>query len=275
MRHRWTVWITVTIVAALMAGLLIYLDRRNQDMNDATQTSYVTCSTQTIQKLLTASGQIVTGQTETLAISTSKRFLTACVEVGDKVAAGTKLCRYKDGTYLTAPFDGVITAASFPLTGAKATSANYITVSSTASLMMTVAVSEADYAQVALGQTVYIVPNGDESKTYQGTITYLSGSASTSGSVSYFTAKVTLDNDGYLKIGMSAVATIVLQQAADVVTVPITAVNQDDEGSYVMVQSGGSAVKTYIQTGLSDADSVEVSSGLTGNETVVVQTIAK
>lgn len=261
------------VVIALVAGLMIYIDYYNKGLKQQSSTSAVSCSVETIESALTASGQITAGTTKTLAVSTKKKMKTACVEAGDTVSKGDPLCQYADSSYLTAPFDGVVTVINLPANGTYATSANYITVAATDTLAMSIDIDQADYTQIALGQTVTVIANGDETKTYQGTITYISGSAVSRGSSSVFTAQVEITNDGYLKVGMSAVARIILQQAQDAITVPIEAVGQDDEGLYVIVcDDSGSQTRTAVTIGLSDADNVEITSGLTGTEKVLVST---
>ena len=101
-----------------------------------------------------------------------------------------------------------------------------------------------------------------------------SGGSSGSDSTSYFEVIITVANDGKLKLGMSASCTIMLESKADVIAVPIAAVFFDGDSRYVnVVGSDGSVTKTTVKTGISDANYVEVTSGLSGNETVQVETV--
>lgn len=101
-----------------------------------------------------------------------------------------------------------------------------------------------------------------------------SSDSSGSDSTSYFEVIITVANDGKLKLGMSASCTIMLESKADVIAVPIAAVFFDGDSRYVnVVGSDGSVTKTTVETGISDANYVEVTAGLNGNETVQVETI--
>ncbi len=92
----------------------------------------------------------------------------------------------------------------------------------------------------------------------------------------YFKAVVNLDNDGSLKIGMSASCTVLLAEKQDVQAVPVNAVTIDGTERYVnIVKADGSVAKTKVETGISDATYVEIISGLKGDETVRVATMRK
>ncbi len=92
----------------------------------------------------------------------------------------------------------------------------------------------------------------------------------------YFKAVVNLDNDGSLKIGMSASCTVLLAEKQDVLAVPVNAVTIVGDQRYVNVVKGdGSVAKTKVKTGISDATHVEIVSGLKGDETIRVATVRK
>lgn len=92
----------------------------------------------------------------------------------------------------------------------------------------------------------------------------------------YFKAVVNLDNDGSLKIGMSASCTVLLAEKQDVLAVPVNAITIANGERYVnVVKDDGSVAKTKVETGISDATYVEIVSGLNGDETVRVATMRK
>lgn len=97
----------------------------------------------------------------------------------------------------------------------------------------------------------------------------------TKDSASY-KAIVSLENDGSLRIGMSASCTILLAEKQDVLAVPVNAVHIIDDDRYVnVVKDDGSVSKTKVETGISDATYVEIVSGLTGDEKVRVESVTE
>lgn len=69
---------------------------------------------------------------------------------------------------------------------------------------------------------------------------------------------------------MTARATIKGRQDDDVLTVPVTAVRTDSNGSYLYVKDGDGIKKSYIKTGITTDKAVEVLSGVSEGDQIVV-----
>ena len=161
------------IIIILMAGVgtaTFFIGRQIGLNTDTSSTSTtieeVTVGTQNIKKTLTSSGEIKTSNTEKLEISTSYYFETMCVEEDDTVKKGENILKYSNGTYLTAPYDLVISSYSVPETGNKATSSNYIEVQELDNLVVSLSISESEISNISLDQEVQITLTAD---TYSGT----------------------------------------------------------------------------------------------------------
>jgi RND family efflux transporter MFP subunit len=74
---------------------------------------------------------------------------------------------------------------------------------------------------------------------------------------------------GKLRPGLYAYATVIVEEHKDVLTIPTTAVVQDQEKSFCVTVEEGKAVRKLVGTGLSDGTLTEVVSGLDGSEFVV------
>ena len=74
---------------------------------------------------------------------------------------------------------------------------------------------------------------------------------------------------GKLRPGLYAYATVIVEEHKDVLTIPTTAVVQDNDKSFCVVVADGKAARKPIETGLSDGTRAEVTSGLEGTELVV------
>lgn len=268
------IFICILIILSFFVGRQNGISKASNTTNTTTTITEVTVGTQTIQKTLTSSGQINAAETEKLSLSTSKYFKTMCVEEDDTVKAGENILKYTNGTYLTADRDCVIASYSVPETGSICTSSNYVEVQYLDTLNLSLSVNESEIQSVKEGQEVEIVLTADETKTYTGKITKIDSIGTYASSGSTFNSTVELENDGNIKLGMTASCTIILEEKKDVIAVPITAVQETDDSRYVIcVKEDGTTENIEVETGISDDNYVEIISGLTGGEKVqVIQT---
>lgn len=228
---------------------------------------------QNIQKTLTSSGFVATKETTKLELDTSKYFEAMCVEEGDTVSKGENILKYTDDTYLTAPYDLVISSVNVPSTKSKCTSSNYIELSNLTTLQTTISVSESQIGSIAKGQDVEITLTADEEKTYTGKVTKIDEIGNYSASGTTFSVVIEFENDGNIKLGMSLSCTIILEEAKEVICVPIEAVSEDNGEEYVnKINEDESVVKTVVETGIADDSYVQILSGLNENDKVQIVT---
>ena len=76
----------------------------------------------------------------------------------------------------------------------------------------------------------------------------------------YYTVYVDINKDELegLYPSMTARAVIKGRESVDALTVPVTAIRSDSEGSYVYVKEGADVKKTYVTTGISTEKEIEV-----------------
>lgn len=266
------------LIAIFVVVIVLYLNpsestqtntnASNNSSTDGTVTS-VQVTTQTIEKTLSGSGQIASSQTETLSLSTTKYFKELYVEEGDIVKEGANILKYSDGTYLTAPYDCAISAIKAPTVGNKATSDNLVEIKNVKTLYMTLSIDEDDINSVAVGQEATIKITAYSDKSYTGTITKISEIGNYSANGSTFTSTISFENDGNIKIGMSASCEIVLEKAENVIAVPNEAIQTKGNSKYVVVVNADSTTTDVtVETGISNDAYTEIKSGLSGKETI-------
>lgn len=215
----------ILVIIIFFIGMQLGISKANSEKSTTTtKVSEISVETQTIKNTLTSSGQISSLETEKIYPSTSKYFKTMCVEEDDTVKRGENILEYEDGTYLTAEYDCVITSYNVPETGSICTSSNYIEVQTLEDLVITISVNENEIASVKEGQEVEITLTSDEKNTYSGTITKIDAVGTYSSSGTTFSATVEFENDGNVKIGMTASCEITLEEKENVIAVPIAAV---------------------------------------------------
>jgi RND family efflux transporter MFP subunit len=102
-----------------------------------------------------------------------------------------------------------------------------------------------------------------------GTVTRTSGSLNTSNRS--MRTEIDIPNqEGLLRSGMYATVTLRLEEHSDVLVLPITAIVRDgDETSCCCVASGQIQRKSIV-LGLRSGNEVEVVSGLSGSESIVI-----
>lgn len=271
--------LVIVILITIVSTITFFIGRQiglNTDTSSTTTTiEEVTVETQDIKKTLTSSGEIKSASTEKLELSTSYYFETMCVEADDTVKEGENILKYTNGTYLTAPYDLVITSYSVPDTKTKAISNNYIEVQNLESLVINLSINENEISSINLDQEVEISLTADSSKTYAGKISKIDSIDTYSSSGTTFPVEVSLENDGNIKIGMSVSCTINIDELTDVLAIPVDAVQINGDRRYVIAVENGEIKEVEITTGLSNDEYVQVLSGLNGGETIQVATTTK
>lgn len=268
----------LVLIVIFILAMLVAMGKSN---SQATSTTNVTSQmietqvgTQTIEKTLTGSGQVESSGTEKLSLTTTKYFKMMCVEEEDMVKEGNPILQYTDGTYLTASYDCVIASYTVPETGSKCTSSHFVTVENLENLTMSLSIPESEISQVKVGQNVTITLSAYEDKTYTGTISKINATGTYASSGSTFTGMVSFENDGNIKIGMSASCSILLEKAENCIAVPIEAVQTEEDYKYVVVvKEDGTTENRQVEIGIANDSYVQIISGLEEKETIqMVQT---
>ena len=270
----------VILVLLFICFITIFLVFTFYNENNATengstiemQENTSVASLNSIKTSLTTSGEIVSGNTEKISLNTDYSFSTMCVEEGDSVTEGQKLIKYTNGTYLQAPYNCVLISSSLPEKEEICTSSNYVELKSLDSLAMSLQINESEINKVSIGDEAEIeITSTNEILT--GYVTQISevGTYSTSGST--FSAVVSFANNGNLKIGMSASCTIILEEAENALTIPLEALQTDDEqNNYVtVINDDGTSTKQEGEIGIQNDAYVQIISGLSEENKIKVQ----
>jgi RND family efflux transporter MFP subunit len=84
-------------------------------------------------------------------------------------------------------------------------------------------------------------------------------------------AEVDIDNpSGYLRPGVYAMVTVLLEQRENVLTLPATAIVREGNMAYCCVVHSGRIARTPVELGLRSGDEIEVVSGLDERQSVVL-----
>jgi multidrug efflux pump subunit AcrA (membrane-fusion protein) len=184
-----------------------------------------------------------------------------------------------DSATLTAPIPGIVSqvnvkAGQSVTSGGGASSTTYAFVIFTpGSYSVTGTVSDSQVNLVALGQSAEVTPAGS-TQAMLGKITSIAPAATINSGVATFavTAQLT-DTSNSIRPGISATVSIVINQVVHVLTVPTSAVHTTASGSTVQILVNGAPKSVSVQTGASDPTRIQIVSGLTINQVVVIAVV--
>jgi len=168
---------------------------------------------------------------------------------------------------LTAPVDGIITAKNFDAKEMISQQQPAFVISSPSILEIDLKVTQADLSKFTSGQEVDVKIN---EKPTKGTVRYVP--TVVNATTSLYDIEVLVDNSqGDFKAGMSADVEVSIEKQEQTITVPKKAVFEEDGKKYVYItNSDNKAVKTEITTGIVTSTTMEIKSGISKDDTVVI-----
>ncbi|MEW6302470.1 MAG: efflux RND transporter periplasmic adaptor subunit [Verrucomicrobiota bacterium] len=178
---------------------------------------------------------------------------------------------------VTAPFAGVITArfvdvgAFIPAatSGSTAQSAALVTIADFNKVRAHVAVPEVEASRVAVGQPVKVTVEGLAGKSFTGKVSRFAYSLHDASKSMLVEADLP-NASAELRPGMYATIRVGVEKHSDVLTMPVEALVMEKANAFAYVDAGGKAKKTAIKIGFNDGARVEVASGLTPNDAVIL-----
>jgi multidrug resistance efflux pump len=139
-------------------------------------------------------------------------------------------------------------------------------------------VNEVDIQKVRVGQPVEIGLDADPAKRLTGTVTSVAniGEQRANSDAKVFEVKVEVsETDTTLRPAMTTSNTIVVDEQAEAVHVPLEAVHaQGDSLAYVFMQRGGGVAKQQVELGLISDDRAVVTRGATPSDRLHLSTPA-
>jgi multidrug efflux pump subunit AcrA (membrane-fusion protein) len=237
---------------------------------------------QAAASLASATQQLAAARSSLTATQTSTSPQTIQIDDAqiqiDQVNVNT-LQHQLDGATLTAPIAGIVSQVNIKAGqtiagGGNGSSSSYaIVIYTPGSYAITGTVSDSQVNLVAVGQTTQVTPAGS-TQAVLGKVSAIAPAATVSSGVATFgvTAQLT-DTSNSIKPGISATATIVVNQVVHVLTVPTSAVHTTAAGTTVQVLVNGAPQSVVVQTGASDPTRTEIISGLNLNQVVVIAVV--
>ena len=172
---------------------------------------------------------------------------------------------------IEAPFDGIITRRNVDtghLTRPGSDAPPLFVAARTKLVTITVDIPETYSTDVNPGDRALIKLQAMKGQTVAGTVTRTAWALDPKTRT--LRTEIDIPNPGgKLRPGLYAYATVIVDEHKDVLTIPTTAVIQEQDKAFCVVVVDGKAVRRAIETGLSDGTHTEVTSGLRGSEAIV------
>ncbi len=185
----------------------------------------------------------------------------------------------KNGT-IVATFDGLITSVPANVGDQVGSNTVIATLADFATPQFTVSVDEADLGNIKLGQDATIALQSYTGNHLPAKVSSIAHAGTTVGNV--ITFKVTLDlvpakDQPNILMGMSGTSQVITSKADNVVVVPAALVVTDPRTKTTTVNVldvDGTSKTVTVKTGLANADSIQILSGVSAGDTLLAITRA-
>ena len=147
-----------------------------------------------------------------------------------------------------------------------------ITIADLSRMIILTDINEVDIGKISLGREAKMTIDAFPDKKFGGKITHISPMATIgNNNIRIFQVKVSIeDNLKELRPGMSANVTIIGKTRKNVVTIPIQAIFQDDDGNDIVyvVKSDTLITSAIVKIGINDLQKVEILKGVAEGDTI-------
>jgi multidrug efflux pump subunit AcrA (membrane-fusion protein) len=179
-----------------------------------------------------------------------------------------------DGTTITAPVDGKVLEVNGKVgDDVQAGGSGFIIIGGSSSLVVQASFSEADVAAIKNGQSATVSLANHPGTTYKAKVTQIDPAGTTSGSLVKYGVQLSFTSvPTNLLLGQTADVVVTTSSVSDAVYVPASAVTSGPNGvSQVTVRTSTGDEVHSVVTGLDGDQGVEIKSGLSAGQTVVLQ----
>jgi multidrug efflux pump subunit AcrA (membrane-fusion protein) len=175
---------------------------------------------------------------------------------------------------IRAPISGVVTDQAAYEGSFAAAGTTLLTIADISQVIVKAPFSDTVAAQLKIGDAATVLPTDMPGEQMSGQVTLISRSADPANRT--VEVWVTLANGaGRLRTGGAAQVTVAANSKTEAVVVPASAVTLDatnaDEGTVMVVDDANVAHETKVTVGIRTSDKAEITEGLQGGETVVVE----
>ena len=187
--------------------------------------------------------------------------------VDDRISK-TRILSPADGTILQIPVSEgqVVVGAASVNSGT-----SLMTFADLSRLLITTHVNQLDAGKLSLGQRLSVKPPDESGDAVDAVITFIAPLATVKNNIKGFEVVGELEGAKHgLKPGVSVSRGVPLGRAEDAISVPITAVFDEDGEKVVYLNTEGAPERRVVEIGLSDSARAEIRSGLEEGQEVLL-----
>jgi len=172
-------------------------------------------------------------------------------------------------TTIRAPISGVVSAREVKIGQHVGINVTTFKVIDTSSLVAYLRIPQTELEKFSAGHHANVRVDAMPEQNFDATIARISPTIDPRSGTFRATAYIN-NEDGLLAPGMFGRFDIAYEQHTDALIIPAAALVQEDNQTVVYVVEDGAAVRRTIQTGIQSGENIEVLSGLTEHEQIVV-----
>ncbi len=175
---------------------------------------------------------------------------------------------------ITAPFDGTLGNFLFQVGDYVTAGTPIVTLENNNNLLVNFSVPQSESALLNTNQQVKFTVDAYPDKTFYATVTFISPTVNTTTRT--IAIQALFDNKKNLLSG--GMFTHVMQQVGTnehAMLIPDAALSADIKGYYVYLDIDNRAIKTYVNTGTSVKNMIEVTSGLSPQDIIIISGVQK
>ena len=166
---------------------------------------------------------------------------------------------------VTTPISGKVTGKNVEVNGMATSASPAYVIANDNTMNVTYNVSEAVKNTLTVGQNITVERNGVE---YTGVITEVANAVNQATGL--FQVKAAVQANGeQLPSGVSVKISSETYKAENDLIIPYDAVYYDNKGAYVYVVDNGTAVKTYVTTGIFNDEEIQILDGISEGTKIV------
>jgi RND family efflux transporter MFP subunit len=184
-------------------------------------------------------------------------------------------------TRILAPFDCTVLTRPVSIGQAVSGSAGFnsgteiMTIANLKDMIISAHVNQADVIRLAAGQEVEVQLESVPGLNLRGKVERIAPQAVLKNGIKGFTARIQLtDIDPRVRPGMTAILTIPVASAQNVLAVPLGAIHSDHGERFVFVRQGDEFVARPVVIGITDYANAEVREGLAEGDVVALEQVA-
>jgi len=138
-------------------------------------------------------------------------------------------------------------------------------------LKISIRIDEYDLPVVTVGKDARVIINALD-LAVDGVVDSISREATPLGNISYFPASIRIPSNELIRVGLSAEVRILNQRSVDVIAVSMKAIriDQDNKPFVYIKDENGKPKVNYVDVGINDANTVEITGGLSESDILLV-----